>query len=350
MKKFLIAITLLSVIASMVFSAPLSIEYQMQQNYHRLKVLLNGDIRWNVSQTDNTYEITLMGDESYFVMKNTRCSFLHGIIKSFNYRTTLPGTKKMSIELRAGVNDYNIYQNDITKELFIEFYPGRWVEESGTKSIAAKKPILKEQTTVPQPKQTVVNIPQIVLDQVEQQPKKEVEVRIPSAPVQQQQTSSTSSAALWLILFSISILLTGGGLTVYAFIRRRASRLPLPSRRTDDNTPMSPGFTIVRHDAGPIVSSISKPVISEIEQDAPDMSYARGLSEQYYRSQGELELQEALEKMSARSVQKKVEDVSPSSRKKDPAALAQKLGLSVGELELVTRLQEFHKKHSAEVS
>ncbi len=230
MKKFTAAVIIVFVVGSLSFSSTKSIEYQLEKNFHRLKVVLNGDVRWNVSQNDNAFEITLMGDESYFVMKNTSCSFLHGIIKSFNYRTTLPGTKKMSIELRAGVNDYNIYQNDITKELFIEFYPGRWVEESGTKSIAAKKPVLKEQTTAPQPKQTVVNIPQIVLDQVEQQPKKEVEVRIPSAPVQQQQqTSSTSSAALWLILFSISILLTGGGLTVYAFIRRRASRLPLPS-------------------------------------------------------------------------------------------------------------------------
>ncbi len=364
MKKFTAAVIIVFVVGSLSFSSTKSIEYQLEKNFHRLKVVLNGDVRWNVSQNDNAFEITLMGDESYFIAKNISCSFLHGIIKSFNYKTTLPGTKKIFVDLRANVTDYNIYQNDVTKELFIEFYPGSWVEERSAKSIAVKtpetkkpelkktevkEPETKEPIAAAQPKQSVVNISQIVLDQVEQQPKKETEVQIPAA-AEQQRSVSTSSAALWLILLSISIVLTGGGLTVYAFVRRKSSLPVQISRTINAIAPEPPGFTIVRHDSGPIISSLPVHSNSSVEQDETEISHARDLSEQYFRSRGELELQQGLENMSARSIQHKIGSAIPATGKKDYAAVAQKLGLSVGELELVTRLQKFHKQHSSEVS
>lgn len=351
MKNVLLTIILLLSLSTIVVPGTFPIEYQIQENYHRMKLMLNGDVRWNVSQTDNTFDITLMGNESYFIVKNINYNFRDGIIKKFNYKTSLEGTKKIVVELRNGVNDYHIYQDEITKNLFIEFYPDRLSGSSIAKKISNKKTVTTtgKQSPVLQSKQRVVNISQIVLDQVEQQPKRESEEMILPVVTAQTKSPNNSSAALWLILVSVSILLTGGGFTVYAFFRRRPS--PIVKRSSQHEAPTSlPEFrTFVERESERNISSISAPGIVVPEEDEKINPHTMEFAEQYLRSQGELDLQQRLENMSSRSTQKKIGIALPSSKKKDPAALAQKLGLSIGELELVTRLQQFHKQHSEEV-
>ncbi|MBP9211939.1 MAG: hypothetical protein KBF97_04010, partial [Bacteroidetes bacterium] len=73
-------------------------------------------------------------------------------------------------------------------------------------------------------------------------------------------------------------------------------------------------------------------------------------AEQYLRSQGEFELQQRLEQLNSSSMQKRLEmaAVHPSSRKGNSAAAAEKLGISIGELDLASRLQKFHTKQMTE--
>ncbi|HAP34559.1 MAG TPA: hypothetical protein DCQ28_00935 [Bacteroidetes bacterium] len=352
MKKVLIAVVLLVGISSVCVSGVLPIEYQIDQNYHRMRLMLHGDVRWNVSRSDSAFDITVMGSDSCFIYKKeVTCNFRNGIIKKFNYKTSPEGTKKISIELRNGVNDYKIYQDEVSKNLYIEFYPELFDGTNRIKNISDKKtiPATEKQLPAPQPKQSVVDIPQIVLDQVEQQPKKESEEPIVPVAAPITKSANTSSAALWLILVSVSILLTGGGFTVYAFLRRRTAHIAKLPRKNETPAAMPERRTNVEHSVEPIIPSTSAPGIVITGENENSVSHSMEFSEQYLRSRGELDLQQRLESMSARSTQKKVGISITSTKKKDPAALAQKLGLSVGELELVSRLQKFHKQHSEEV-
>jgi hypothetical protein len=353
MKKVFITIVMLIGISSVCVSGVLPIEYQIDQNYHRMRLMLRADVRWNVTQSDSAFDITVMGSDSCFIYKKeVTCNFRNGIIKTFNYKNLPGGTKKISIELRDGVNDYKIYQDEVSKNLYIEFYPGLFDGTNKTKNISDKKniPATEKQLPAPQPKQSVVDISQIVLDQVEQQSKKESEEPIVPVVAPITKSANTSSAALWLILVSVSILLTGGGFIVYAFLRRRrtAHVVKFPGKN-EKPAAMPERRTNVELGAEPIIPSTSAPGIVVTGENENGVSHSMEFSEQYLRSQGKLELQQRLENMSARSTQKKIGITITSTKKKDPAALAQKLGLSVGELELVSRLQKFHKQHSEEV-
>ena len=84
-----------------------------------------------------------------------------------------------------------------------------------------------------------------------------------------------------------------------------------------------------------------------------DFSHSVEFAEQYLRSQGELDLQMRLgkmtEKKSLSQSNEKVSTAKKTAGKNSQSITAQKLGLSVGELQLVTRLQEYRKRHSSEV-
>ncbi len=328
----------------------LPIEYQIQKNYHRMKLMLKGDIQWNVSQSENTFDITLTGDKSRFIIKNIGYNFRDGIIKKFDYKSTSEGTKKIVVELRNGVKDYRVYQDEVSKNLYIEFYPGKASGVLLAKKMSVAKTVSSVNTLPPtaQPNHKVVNIPQIVIDQVEQQPKKESVEQITNTSDPRTTSANSSMAALWLILVSVSILLTGGGFTAYALIRRKTAQSALQHQRNVLSANMTELKTHSEYTDEPIASTSLRRMITD-EENENSFPRTTEFAEQYLRSQGELDLQQRLEIMSSKSTQKKMDIALPSSKKKDPALLAQKLGLSVGELELVTRLQKFHKQHSAEV-
>lgn len=350
MKKMIIGIMMLIGAVSFSICGNLPIEYQIQKNYHRMKLMLKGDIQWNVSQSENTFDITLTGDKSKFIIKNIGYNFRDGVIKKFNYKSTSEQTKKIVVELRNGVKDFRVYQDETSKNLYIEFYPGNTAGNLLAKKMSGAKTVssVNKLTSVPQPKNKVVNIPQLVIDQVEQ-PKKESDELIAVTSVPKTTSGNSSMAAMWLILVSVSILLTGGGFTAYALIRRKSSQAGVHHQQNNRTVKLPEAQTLSTYTEEPIASYSNRRMITDEESES---SFPRSteFAEQYLRSQGELDLQQRLEIMSSRSTQKKMDSALPVSKKKDPVLLAQKLGLSVGELELVTRLQKFHKQHSAEVS
>jgi hypothetical protein len=88
-------------------------------------------------------------------------------------------------------------------------------------------------------------------------------------------------------------------------------------------------------------------IVAEAEEN---FQHSIDFAEQYLRSQGELDLQIRLGKMSSQKSlsQKNHLSEKKSGNKDSKSDTARKLGLSVGELELVTRLQQYRKRHSSE--
>ncbi len=347
MKKSILIVVVM--VCTSAYSAFKPIEYHVQKNYHRMMVVLNGDVQWQVNRSGEKMEILVTGAEENFVVRNMKYNFQSGVIKEFVIQPKGHDQRKITIQLRRNVTEYKIYQENETKNLFIEFYPGK---EAAVNTVPVRTPVISEKQTTAPAKNTLVNIPQVVLDQVESEPpaqKNEEKLFVPTkqSPVFES-PAPKSNAAMWLLFVAVSIFFAGGSFVFFTVMKRKQWMF----KKSGKNAPSNFFQHLEKNlavEPAPAVVSTPSPVLVDTNEE--DFSHSIEFAEQYLRSQGELDLHMRLEKLTAHSSHKKIEKLPKFQKGKGDSKVltAQKLGLSVGELELVSRLQKYRKRQSTEV-
>lgn len=340
MKKIISVAALLIAIAS---AAPKPIEYHVQKKYHRMMLVLQGDIRWTVNRSGQKMEVLLRGTENDFVTKNMRYSFRDGVVKDFVIQPAGNGERKITILLRRAVDDYKIYQDDNSKLFYIEFYPANIVLPKTAAGKTAEQSPNPEQA---QRTNALVNIPRVALEQLETDgtPQQSQNAGNVASDLPEVKTNTRSNASLWLALLTSFISIAGFGAAGFALVKRKKWHGKFGRKNIHPDFYRQLENSISAETASDIQTAETAPVPDDVRED--EFSRSIEFAEQYLRSQGEFELQRRLEQMSKRGSRQKMAsaDNSKKWKKNDRNSAAEKLGRSVGEVELMNRLMKFQKR------
>lgn len=324
------------------------IDYVVNSKGSRMTIAVNGPVEWMESSSGTSLTITLTAPARHFIVKKMNYSFRDGIVRTFAMAPVHPDTERIRIALRKD-QPYMLSYNASEKRFVIEFPPTSGMTHAHTSSVpaAAKKqhaPV-KEKTSkvsaqkhAPVPAAVPIDIATIAVQQSQEHP-----VVTPAQennavrPVEAMNTS-----AVLLLIASTIIILAGGGAVGYIMITRRMSR-PAPQPQVTAAAPVIPAAETVYE------RTAVREQQQQDDQEA-ELELAIEYAEQYLRSQGEFELQQRLEQLNSSSMQKRLEmaAVHQNSHKGNTAAAAEKLGISIGELDLASRLQKFHSKQMTE--
>ncbi len=337
------------------------IDYVVTGKSSVMTIALNGDVSWSEAVNGNSFTVTVAGDAKDFIVKRMNYSFRDGAIKTFSMAPVHPDTEQIVITLRKD-QAYRIYQSPSSGRLNIEFFSGSAIAGSVKKQaepIAAgavsaviakvkRKHRATETNVKTASKSAPINIADLAKEQTavtpgskKSQTTETGEQKENIEPVQQSTASMSSlNSSAILLLFASMFIITGGGVALaYVLIKRKsvtvAASVPAP-------VPV----------AAPAAQLLPLELVAmekEKEKEEEEFRQAIEYAEQYLRSQGEFELQQRLEKLNNSSMQKKLERAaSVPGKNMNTAAAAEKLGISVGEVELASRLQKFQEYHMTE--
>ena len=305
---------------------------EMQTKYYLtefssvMSVAMRGDMAWREIFDGRSLVITIAGRQGDFIVKRINYSFKEGAIETFAMYPSHPDTEKIVIGLRAHA-EYKLYQNPATKRFVIELIT---VEPAWSLALSQKK---KTAQSAKKSSPVSINIPQLARQHEAENAdaKKNRQKQMPAATAVRTQPSA-------LFLIFLSVLICAGGSAAVAFVFSRRKKIALPSF----------GKKII-----PSVQAVAPPERDNrvIADDSPeDFELAIEYAEQYLRTQGEMDLQTRLERLNSTSLHNKIGKAVSTRKlpKHRRIAEAQKLGVSVGELELASRLHRFHKQQSGE--
>lgn len=317
---------------SFLVAKELPTKYYLTENSSVMSVAMRGNVAWSETFDGETLAITLAGKFSDFVIKRISYNFKEGAIKTFAMYPSHPDTEKIIIQLRARA-DYKIYQNSETKRFVIELFTNKASVGGTSFKIPREKPRTKKPALAP------VNISQIAQQQVDEQNTQEVERQTIKNSVSEnnkEKSVLTQYSALLLILLSALIIIGGSGIIMYMLLKRKNIFPETKRQETAHAQPSDPSTQVLscQHDADKFC-----------EEDEHSIEFA----EQYTRTQGELELQARLEQLHSNFLHQRIGKASAAKniKKQNQAATAQQLGVSIGEIELASRLRQFQNNHHA---
>lgn len=330
------------------------IDYVVTTKASVMTIALNGDVTWNEAVNGNSFTITVAGEASDFIVKRMNYSFRDGAIKTFAMAPLHPDTQRIVITLRKD-QAYRIYQSPSSGRLNIEFFTGSAIAAAPVKS-PVKDPVKvterteaklrqKQRRNEPAVKTAPIDIATIAKEQTSAAVKTEsvtAEAVPKSVTTETTPAVSSMNTSAILLLFASMFIITGGGVAVaYVLVKRKSTEVAPAAPVAEPSVPTV--MTVVPAE----YSSVSREQAKEKEEE--EFRQAIEYAEQYLRSQGEFELQQRLERLNSSSMQKKLERASNVQGKgTNNAAAAEKLGISVGEMELASRLQKFQEHHMTE--
>lgn len=335
-------------------AGPKPIDYVVNSSGSRMTIAVNGPVEWKESISGTTMTITMTAPARHFIVKKMNYNFRDGVIRSFAMTAVHPDTEQIRIALRRD-QAYDLSYDASAKRFVIRFFNGAMMPPNTAAATAVTE--RKSSKKKPQPavaaaqqrssarKETAapaaapIDIPSIAVRQVEE-PAAEA---APAQTIPAEPASAMNASAVLLLIASTLIILAGGGAVAYVIVTRRFTRTaPQQQQREELPAPAPAAVT-------PFERAAAKEE-TELSEEEQEFEMAVEYAEQYLRSQGEFELQQRLEQLNSSSMQKRLEmaAVHPSSRKGNSAAAAEKLGISIGELDLASRLQKFHTKQMTE--
>ncbi|MFZ4619139.1 MAG: hypothetical protein ACOYNS_01160 [Bacteroidota bacterium] len=329
------------------------IDYVVTTKASVMTIALNGDVSWSESVSGNSFTVTVAGEAKDFIVKRMNYNFRDGAVKTFSMVPVHPDTERIVITLRKD-QAYRIYQSPTSGRLNIEFFSGSAIAASENKPAAAVAPIamvkqkhrVTEKPVKSASKSAPIDIAKIVKEQTVNAPEPKRNVAAvtsgskqneESIPQNTASMSAVNSSAI-LLLFASMFIITGGGVALgYVLIKRKNVTVPVAAAAP------------VSIPAPAVIALPTERASAEKEKEEEEFRQAIEYAEQYLRSQGEYELQQRLEKLNSSSMQKKLERASSAPGKNvNTAAAAEKLGISVGEVELASRLQRLQDHHMTE--
>lgn len=354
MKNLFIQIIVVLCGAQLVAAQPKPIEYHVQSTYHRMMIVLRSDVHWQEKKSNDKMEILIFPSKGNpFIVQNIGYKFNDGIIKTFTMQSEDNGSKRILIQFRRPVNDYKIYQQEKTKYLFIEFYPNEAATAAsmhhGKAQLSQRVESSTKRDVINSPRR--INIPQIALQQIEgnsgvqpQNDRPAVSTSMESATLQPIQESH---AGMWLLILSILILIGGTSAFIIVLIKKNKITRSTQSYNTASFVEKNNEIENVETH---VPSLQTKNLV--VDESEEEFSHAIEYAEEYLRSLGELDLAARLEKLTQTTTKKKYLNIpsSVSKKKNKRDATAKKLGLSVGEIDLATRLKQFSSHNSVELS
>jgi len=321
-------ITVLIFIFSVSVSAKeLSTKYYLTNSSSIMSVAMRNNVTWNETFDGERLQITIAGALNDFVIKRINYNFKEGAIKTFAMFPVHPDTEKIVIGLRTNA-EYKLYQNPDTKRFVIELITGK--ANGVAPASAVQKPQQKRKAAPP-----VINIPQIAREQVFAQDDSHLQGLRPGrgdghrSEDEKNHSEHKHSSALFLILSTL-LILAGGSAAVALIYFKRKKLIFFPRKKIEMPHSESCRVPVQTHAV-------------TIDESPEDLEHSIDFAEQFLRTQGELDLQARLEKLNSASHHRKIGKAitSKNTRKQERITTAQKLGVSVGELELASRLQQF---------
>lgn len=322
MRRMMLAFGLMAVPA--LFAGPKPIDYVVNARSSVMTIAMRDDVQWTHEQNGPSVRITIAGRASDFIVKRMAYTFRDGMVKTFSMAPVHPDTEQVHITLRRD-QTVTVRQHPETKRLIIECLNAGAASVSAPAARAPKK-------------SAPAVVPPVQIAAIAREGSPAVSAPLPSAPVTARTADSMNVSAMLLLFVSVVITAVGGGAVAYILLRRR----PL-LRRTERPAPAP--------DAVPAPPAAPKSLQRSPlpDEDAPAFEKAVEYAEQYLRTQGEYELQQRLEQLNRSSYNRKLEHtVSAAPKRGNSAAAAEKLGISVGEVELAARLHRLQRDHVTE--
>lgn len=320
------------------------IDYVVTSKASIMTIALNGDVTWNETVNGTSVTITIAGSAEHFIVKRMNYSFRDGVIRTFAIAPAHPDTERIEIALRKE-QQYRIYQSPSSGRLNIEFFTSPGTVAAAKPKARSIEPQEKSRPAAPmkpsgvRPVETLAPKNTKAAVTATAQP-----IELNSGMEQPSMTSRTEKSTLsvepigtsaLLLLFASMIIISGGGIALaYVLIKRKENsfRSTIPPVQSAPE-PVAPRPSEHKH----------------VERAEEEFEHAVEYAEQYLRSQGEYELQQRLEKLNSSSMQRKLERVAAVPGKgTNTAAAAEKLGISVGEVELASRLQKLQDRKMTE--
>lgn len=344
--------------AAAAVAGPKPIDYVVNSSGSRMTIAVNGPVEWKESISGTTMTITMTAPARHFIVKKINYNFRDGVIRSFAMTAVHPDTEQIRIALRRD-QAYDLSYDASAKRFVIRFFNGAMMPPNTAAAAAVTE--RKSSKKKPQPavaavqqrssarKETAapaaapIDIPSIAVRQVEQ-PAADA---APAQTIPAEPASAMNASAVLLLIASTLIILAGGGAVAYVIVTRRFTRTAPQQQQQQQQREELPAPAPA---AGTPFERAAAKEETELSEEEQEFEMAVEYAEQYLRSQGEFELQQRLEQLNSSSMQKRLEmaAVHPSSRKGNSAAAAEKLGISIGELDLASRLQKFHTKQMTE--
>ncbi|NUN69071.1 MAG: hypothetical protein HUU02_05120 [Bacteroidetes bacterium] len=347
MERLLRCLALICCTVTLTLAGPKPIDYVVNNGGSRMTIALNGPVQWTESLSGTTLTVTVTAPARHFIVKKMNYSFRDGVIRTFAMAPVHPDTERIRITLRRD-QAYELSYDASAKRFVIRFFNGAMPLPNTAAAVAARPDTRKKQHDAPvtaapraaakkqtaAPSSAPIDIATLAVQQVQEPAPSKESVAEPADAV--------NTSAVLLLVASTIIILAGGGAVAYVLMTRRFGRRQ--PRTTTAPAPVNTEF--VAPAAVPVIPAVRDEKQEEEQEFAMAVEYA----EQYLRSQGEFELQQRLEQLNSSSMQKRLEmaAVRQSSRKGNNAAAAEKLGISVGELDLASRLQKFHAQQMTE--
>lgn len=332
------------------------VDYVVNTKSSIMTIALNGDVRWSESVNGTAVRIDVAGSAKDFIVKRIAYNFRDGAVKSFTMTPIHPDTERITITLRQE-QAYRIYQSPSTGRLVLEFLAGSGKaalpvaamtkasasfaknapakkEAPAAKAASQKKESAKQKTASPA---RPIDIASLAKESTKNEPSVKSAQTETAAPAP---VSSLNASAL-LLLFASTVIIIGGGIAVgYVLLTRQqkvraAAEIVAEPAKAPVIIPSVPASTVVALPA-------------EQKQEEWEFEQAVDYAEQYLRTQGEMELQQRLERLNTSSFHTRIERAAAPAVRGNASSAAEKLGVSIGELELANRLQAFQHRHTTE--
>jgi hypothetical protein len=344
MERVMRLTVLISAMVLMLGARSVPVDYAVTNRGSVMTIALKGPVEWQESYDGTSMNIILSGPSKNFIVKNIRYTFRDGVIRSFAMQAVHPDTQVITMEIRKS-QQYQIFYNPSSKRLNIIFHgPGAVLAavKQGKKESAPVKENKKIAAPVKEIKKAAAPITPIDIAVIAAEPE-------PAAKAETQQrnddgfrpiperSNDIGTSAMLLFVASTVIVIAGGGAVAYVLLNKKRSSktLSVPPQQQ----PFLNMENALYHN------------VPEEDEIGPEFEQAIEYAEQYLRTQGEFDLQQRLEHLNRSSMNRKMEHAlvnHPAARKTTAAAAAQKLGISVGELELASRLRDFQQEHITE--
>lgn len=337
-----------------------NVRYSVRPNYSRFFLLFRGPVQYQEDLQGNTLTLTVGGIKSAPSELGSNLQFQDGLIARAFVGRISNASSKVVLTLRDGFGKYSIGRMDGLDALIIDILPtGTTAQSPPALSPVARhsRPQKENLSTASTPGQTpIVDIAALVRKQLEEPETQKGplanQAAATTAAKQQPQASAQKSVAatgsdVWLVLLSLSTMVTMVALVGLVFVAlRRKSLSRISSQEQELRNEMLLNQTkLAQNQAAAVTRPVQRATLVDEESELFEGSYdvrALQIAEQYHRSQGEAELAMRLhEQPGLNDHTRKIKTIKATGLPhRGKLTAAKKLGVGKGELDLASKLQQ----------
>jgi len=341
--------------------------YIVRPEYSRFLLFFKGDVQCTGALTGNTLTVNVSDIQSAITLNGTSLQFHSGLVERAVVNRILDGKTTMTLTLKNGFKGYQIFHHDLHQAIWIDVFPDEG-RATGVLQASTRIPVATFRSNAnhkSKNKNPIVDIPAMVREQlasdehssrnIDQHTVGTTEPATVNTSVQAPQTS-TAAPSMWLLLISLSLLITGIAGIIY-LVKHKVSKPssethPAEEEQFSGTLPLFPDYVPTK---AQIIEESAKQqrleIAQEFQQDNDPVNdreeLESTLAKKFQRNLGDIQFAMKLRENAREEHHVETAAKNPTSLviNSSRLATAKKLGVGAGELELVERLKRLEASH-----